>query len=298
MAEPRSEPELRVDRFCGDSLVVVDIEPRTTPEPARRAVREIKGVLSRLPASRRAPQVIFVHANTPGELRQMQTEWEATVARIVENVLRSAPISDPRGPLGLIDVSAAADCRPTHKVGSRILRKLLDAFPDPTKVRIFQTSEELRQQLPQITAALPLGVRDTVQGDFKAGNVLIETKARSPRRPESAGIPVVRDDTGRLNASRVADVLGVSESQLAKALGRSRQAVNKTPNAPAIQEKLGHLERLAWLRGIFGKDADYHAWLRTRQDELGRKSPMDLLLAGKLRALEDLADDIVAGNPA
>lgn len=288
----------RVDRFCDDSLLVVDIEPHTTPGPAKRAVRRIKGILSQLPPTRRSTPVIFIHANPLRVARQVSPEWEATMVKMVRCILRSTHIAAPRAPLGLIDVSSPVGHRIMRRVKSSTLRQLLHAFPDPAKVRIFQSSEELRQQLPQITEALRLPVRHPALGDVKAGNAPIVKIGRGLGRSEGATTPEVRDDTGRLDASRIADVLGVSESQLAKALGRSRQALNKTPNAPSMQKKLGFLERVARAREAFQGEAGFRAWLRQPNRELRGKAPMDLLLAGRLALVAEFAEDFMDGNPA
>src|SRR5947209_1791067 len=63
----------------------------------------------------------------------------------------------------------------------------------------------------------------------------------------------LRVPNGNISADRIAKLYGVSLSELASWLNRSRQAVTKTPDADSLQPALGFFERVARLRlGIKG----------------------------------------------
>src|ERR1700761_9385797 len=55
----------------------------------------------------------------------------------------------------------------------------------------------------------------------------------------------LRLPNGNLSATAVATAFGISPSQLAGWLGRSRQALNKTPDADSLQDELAFFERVA-----------------------------------------------------
>jgi len=86
---------------------------------------------------------------------------------------------------------------------------------------------------------------------------------------------------GNLSAERVAKLFGVSLSQLAAWLGRSRQAMSKTPDADSLQPALSYFERVARLRLMTGSDAEFRKWLRMPHPEIAGKNPLGLLAAGQ-----------------
>src|SRR5438132_8597688 len=81
----------------------------------------------------------------------------------------------------------------------------------------------------------------------------------------------LRVANGNLSAERVAKLFGISLSQLAGWLGRSKQTVSKTPDADSLQNALGYFERVARLRLAMESDAEIRKWLRMPHPE-DRKS--------------------------
>lgn len=106
----------------------------------------------------------------------------------------------------------------------------------------------------------------------------------------------LREANGNLSAARVAKVFGVSLSQLAGWLGRSKQAVSKTPDADSLQDALGYFERVARIRLVTMDDAEFRKWLRTPHDLLGDASPLDMLANGGWQAMADYVDDVLTGS--
>ncbi len=107
----------------------------------------------------------------------------------------------------------------------------------------------------------------------------------------------LREANGNLSASRVAKVFGVSLSQLAEWLRKSKQALSKTPDADSLQEPLGYFERVARLRMITQGNAEFRKWLRTPHDLLDNAPPLKLLAQREWQALADYVEDILTGNP-
>ncbi|MEO8426056.1 MAG: antitoxin Xre/MbcA/ParS toxin-binding domain-containing protein [Verrucomicrobiota bacterium] len=107
----------------------------------------------------------------------------------------------------------------------------------------------------------------------------------------------LREANGNLSAARTAKVFGVSLSQLAGWLGRTKQAVSKTPDADSLQETLGYFERVARLRLVTKSDAEFRKWLRMPHPEVDGKNPLELLVKGEWQAVADFVDDILTGTP-
>jgi hypothetical protein len=107
----------------------------------------------------------------------------------------------------------------------------------------------------------------------------------------------LRTAGGNLSAERIAKLYGVSVNQLASWLGRSRQALSKTPDSDSLQPALSFFERVARLRLVLKSDADFRKWLRTPQDLLDKASPLHLMARGKWQVMADFVDDALTGAP-
>jgi len=172
----------------------------------------------------------------------------------------------------------------------------LPTFPNPDRVSLtfVQSPGDLETQLEHIRAKLDLvwqtaGVRppETAPRPSPLDQVNEIVNATGDLRAAS----------GNLSAEAVAPVFGVSVSQLADWLGRSRQALNKTPDADSIQNELGFFERVARLRAVVPKDG-FLKWLRMPNSQLDDKKPLELLAGGERQVVADLADDMLTGAPA
>jgi hypothetical protein len=107
----------------------------------------------------------------------------------------------------------------------------------------------------------------------------------------------LREVNGNLSATRIAKVFGVSLSQLARWLGRSKQSLSKTPDADSLQAALAYLERVARLRLVTGSDANFRKWLRMPNELLGNASPLEVLEKGQWQAMADYVADALTGAP-
>ena len=111
--------------------------------------------------------------------------------------------------------------------------------------------------------------------------------------------------SGRLDANRISDLLGVSKSDLAtKVCGVSRQALGQNPASAGIQEKLQPLEDVAQaLIWCGGNEAKLRAWLKRPNRDFpevdGRvPSPMDLILLGHAAVVARKVENLRTGQPA
>ena len=139
------------------------------------------------------------------------------------------------------------------------------------------------------------------------GNVTTKWEVLNERKAKSGSLDQVeavmratrdlRVESGRLSAERVAGLFGVSVSDLGGWLGKSRQALNKTPDAPSLQPALEQLERVARLRTLLS-DEDFRKWLRMPNPELDGKKPLDLLAAKRWQDVAEMVEDMLTGAPA
>ena len=107
----------------------------------------------------------------------------------------------------------------------------------------------------------------------------------------------LRVANGNLSADLVAKLYGISSSRLAGWLGRTRQAVAKTPDADSLQPSLMFFEHVARLRLVTENEEGFRKWLRMPNSSLGGKPPLDFMASGECQAIADLVDDILTGAP-
>jgi hypothetical protein len=95
----------------------------------------------------------------------------------------------------------------------------------------------------------------------------------------------------------VARVFDLSTAKLGELIGKSRQTLAKTPDAPAIQSDLRPFERIARLRSVL-TDKQFRAWLHRPNRQLDEAAPMDLINEKRTDVVADLADDMLLGTPS
>jgi antitoxin Xre/MbcA/ParS-like protein len=106
-------------------------------------------------------------------------------------------------------------------------------------------------------------------------------------------------ETGRLDASRVAEYLKVPLRQLAGALNKNYSTVHKTPSAPSLQPALYSIKRiLEILEQVFVDRPAVLAWLNSPHPDLGRRTALEVILQGYPDAVEDMLEAALTGTPS
>jgi len=104
-------------------------------------------------------------------------------------------------------------------------------------------------------------------------------------------------DSGRIDASLVAERLGVSVSRLAPVTGVSQQALSARPDSLRAQVPLLQIARvLAALDAILPR-GQHAMWLRTPRARFGGEAPLAMLLDGRAEALARELEGAVEGLP-
>jgi hypothetical protein len=112
-----------------------------------------------------------------------------------------------------------------------------------------------------------------------------------------AATAILHASSGRLSATRTAEVFGLSVAKLGKVIERSRQALTQTPDAESIQEALRPFERIARLRAVL-HGGEFLAWLNRANHHLDGQPPMALINEGRAKIVADLAEDMLLGTPS
>jgi CheY-like chemotaxis protein len=165
-----------------------------------------------------------------------------------------------------------------------------------------------------VSEALEQGATDFISKPFDTQELIArvqralagqggERRAARPRRQRRhLGVPLQElhdPETGRIDAKKVAEFLGIPLARLADTLGVSYQAVYKTPSAEGLQKRLRPIKRsLELVSDLARKRPDVLAWLNNPHPDLGGKAPMDILLRGRAGAVVTLLENAFAGIPS
>jgi hypothetical protein len=105
--------------------------------------------------------------------------------------------------------------------------------------------------------------------------------------------------TGRYDALRIAESLGLSAAEMAHMLGWTSRGVRKNPASPRLQEPLTRLmATVTMLRELLDGSMPYvRVWLRAPHPALAGRTPLSYLLDGQVGPVEDFVRAIAAGQP-
>jgi hypothetical protein len=106
--------------------------------------------------------------------------------------------------------------------------------------------------------------------------------------------------SGRYDALRVGDSLGLSAADMAHVVGWTAGGIRKNPASPRLQEQLTRLmATVTLLRELLDGSMPYvRVWLRAPHPALGGRTPLSYLLYGQIGPVDDLVRAIAAGQPS
>jgi hypothetical protein len=121
---------------------------------------------------------------------------------------------------------------------------------------------------------------------------------RAPKLSLSTAPELHNPQSGRLDARRVADFFGMAPARLAKILGRSPQALHKTPDAESLQKHLAVFARIATsLLSAFEGREQARIWLNSPHPDLDETRPIELVEKKKPEVVAELLEDALLGHP-
>ena len=170
----------------------------------------------------------------------------------------------------------------SESIRRRLLQSIIDSFPDLSNLKVDLVGG------PDVLSAL------TMFSALKTRRTTSATENPAPRvKVPNADL---RSDRGRLSAKVVSDVLGVTTVTLGEWIGSNKAALSKTPDAPAIQDKLQVYARIASFREAVGGDVLFKQWLRTPHEMLEGKTPLSWLEKGKALEIAEFVEEALAGQ--
>lgn len=112
-------------------------------------------------------------------------------------------------------------------------------------------------------------------------------------------LPELHDrHSGRIDAVKVAEFMGVALKPLAEGLGLNYKAVHRSPSAAGFQEALRPVKRtLELLHEFFGPPEAIRIWLNTPHPDLGGSTALDTILAGRAQAVAVILENARNGVP-
>ena len=129
----------------------------------------------------------------------------------------------------------------------------------------------------------------------------LEEKLRSLRGIASVRVvlPQLHDAaTGRVDAQKVADYLGVPLKRLTEGLGLNYKTVHRNPDAESFQEALRPVKRsLEILDEFFRKPELTRAWLHTPHPDLDGSTALETILENRAEAVCTILENALAGVP-
>ena len=150
-------------------------------------------------------------------------------------------------------------------------------------------------------------VKDPATFDFATLTHVFEMNRHAPEERAQLGAPKLSSSTapelhnphsGRLDAKRIADFFGLAPARLAKILGRSPQALHKTPDAESLQKPLAVFARIATsLLSAFEGKEQARIWLNSPHPDLDETRPIELVEKKKPFVVAELLEDALLGHP-
>lgn len=106
------------------------------------------------------------------------------------------------------------------------------------------------------------------------------------------------DQTGRVDFSAIARKLDEPTGRFALLTGLTANALRQNPTSERAQPQGRRLVRLLeHLNNSFGDWKDTMIWMRHAHPELEGRSPLEVIEAGLIEAIEGLANDLATGQP-
>lgn len=141
-----------------------------------------------------------------------------------------------------------------------------------------------RAELSEQTMA-PIAASDATAARARVQGALGQLPGPEARRSSlldllDIRVPDLRAPSGRLDARRIADALGVPMTRLAGAASVSRQALSQMPDSPAAQAGLDPVARVVGVLRELLEPTEVLQWLNTPHKQLRGKPPLELLTSG------------------
>lgn len=190
--------------------------------------------------------------------------------------------------------------KPTATLSQALKLGVIDFVTEPVQ------PEELRIRVRRCLTfkKWPLPGPDTLAHGMPSAKLRGISASPRPGHPEhpkglAVSLQKLHSPSGRLNASAIAKLLDVPLSDMASALRINYTALHKTPDSQSVQKPLDSFKRiLVILTDMLGKQETVRAWLNTSHPDLGRRTPISVMLEGHADAVLTILENALAGVPS
>ena len=107
----------------------------------------------------------------------------------------------------------------------------------------------------------------------------------------------LRVESGKLSARTIADLFGVTLTEVGDWIGRKKAALSKTPDSDNVQSLLKPLDQIAAYREVVGDNVSFRKWLRAQHELLEHRSPLDWIRDGRMQEVAEFVEDALTGQP-
>ena len=187
----------------------------------------------------------------------------------------------------LVFISGSIGDQSTHDA---LVRFIYETFSKPAGVETDLLGK------PDMWAAVAKfrALRRADRGDFSVRTVASPVPA-SPVRVPNADL---RTDRGNLSIKLVADLFGLPVAEIGRLIGRDKRAtLAKTPDAVSLQEPLRQFSDIALLRSTEFGDEAFRKWLRTVNEHMQNRAPIDWIRDGRVRDVGGFVFGALTGQP-
>lgn len=139
---------------------------------------------------------------------------------------------------------------------------------------------------------------------------ILVRRARAARTPEKEQIashpiaahvlPELHDPgTGRLDAGRIAEFIGIPLTAFSKFTGMSVAGLHKSPASASLQQDLIPIARsLTILTQLLGSKEGMRTWMNSPHPDLGDRTPIGVIEERKSQAVLEMLESALAGQPS
>ena len=185
--------------------------------------------------------------------------------------------------------------------GADLAKRLRDISPDiPILILLSTTPDWFAMESDPLVDLVkcPVDHSEIMYRIHRMWQSLAGVKEKRYRLPDLV-VEVLRNDNGRLDAKKVADMFGLSTRDLAQSIGVNEPALYKTPDSRNIQTQLIPFERIAWgLLRLAGSEKGMKIWLNASNPDLDNESPIDFIKAGHVEDMAAMVEDSLLGHPS
>ncbi len=106
----------------------------------------------------------------------------------------------------------------------------------------------------------------------------------------------LRSERGRLDAEKIRELFTLTRADLARITGVQEETIRQTPDSERLQRALHGFDLVARMLVLNPDRAKFATWLNAANDELDRRTPLELIKEGRSDVVGTLVHDIITNR--